>query len=140
MNNQENCESIIQIKISLVGTDPEIFRRVLVYEDTKLNDLHKIIQAVMGWYNYHLHQFIKNKERYVTDPSYDSAFFCFRDTPEEKDESKFTISDLAPNTRSKFLYEYDFGDSWIHEIKREKTIKDIGELEHPMGLLHSELI
>jgi hypothetical protein len=48
---------IYQLKIVLQGSKPPIWRRVLVKSNITLADLHELIQAVMGWYNVHLHHF-----------------------------------------------------------------------------------
>lgn len=116
--------NIIQLKISLLYSEPEIYRKILVYEDTPLDALHEIIQDAMGWENYHMHHFIKDKVFYGESDSDSWGDF--------EDETEYAVGDLAPNTRSKFLYEYDFGDSWMHEIKREKLTLDVSELKHPI--------
>lgn len=51
-------EHIYQIKVTLEGSKPPIWRRLLVCSDVSLADLHYIIQAAFGWWDYHLHQFI----------------------------------------------------------------------------------
>ena len=121
---KEEPSGIIQIKISLLDTDPKIYRRILVDENTYLNILHEIIQDAMGWENYHLHQFVKDKIIYG-EPDPEGWIVC-------EDEMNYTIGDLAPKTGAKFLYEYDFGDGWRHEIRREKLSKKITTLSHPI--------
>ena len=49
---------IYQIKVTLDEIKPPIWRRILVKSDITLDRLHFIIQEVMGWDGYHLHQFI----------------------------------------------------------------------------------
>ena len=121
---KNNSSNIMQIKISLLDTDPKIYRRVLLYENTPLDMLHSIIQDAMGWENYHLHHFVKNRMIYG-EPDPDGWIDC-------EDEMEYTICDLTPKTGAKFLYEYDFGDGWHHEIRREKVTKKISELSHPI--------
>jgi Plasmid pRiA4b ORF-3-like protein len=48
---------IFQLKITLLGVNPPIWRRVLVPRDLTLAQLHTVLQTVMGWENYHLHEF-----------------------------------------------------------------------------------
>ena len=68
--------------------------------------LHDVIQRVMGWEDYHMHQFIAGKAFYgIPDPSYDGFGH------EVLDEQDFLLCDLAPRKGSKLQYEYDFGDS-----------------------------
>ena len=81
-------------------------------------DLHHIIQAVMPWDSGHLHQFIIGEESY--GPSI-KEIGC--DWGEEVlDEKKFSLNKLAPPSKFKFRYEYDFGDDWVHEMIVEKII------------------
>ena len=127
----EKNSMIVQVKILLLNSDPEIFRRVLVYDDTPLDVMHDVIQCAMGWEDCHLHQFIKDKVFYVTDPEPDFGF-SFGDTSKQEEECKHTIGELLPNVRGKMMYEYDFGDSWLHEIRKEKLSKDVSELKHPL--------
>lgn len=55
-------QKIYQIKLSLRGSKPIIWRRILIQPDLLLADFHKIIQSAMGWSNIHLHQFIKDNK------------------------------------------------------------------------------
>ncbi len=49
--------SIYEITITLLGTDPPVWRRVETPGNITLRKLHHIIQAVMPWQDYHLHLF-----------------------------------------------------------------------------------
>ncbi|RLD06854.1 MAG: plasmid pRiA4b ORF-3 family protein [Chloroflexi bacterium] len=105
---------IYQLKISLSGSKPPIWRRLLVKDSTSLADLHEIIQTSMGWENYHLHQFIINGEYYgVPHPD---------DWEDVQDEGKYPLKKLVPAEKYKFTYEYDFGDGWIHTVLVEKIL------------------
>jgi len=110
-----------QIQISLRGSKPRIWRRVLISSDLLLPDFHTIIQITMGWTNSHLHQFIKNRIFYSERVAEDD----FWDNMSNVDYSKIKISDLLKKEKDKIIYEYDFGDSWEHDIILEK-IKDSG--------------
>lgn len=59
MNNK-----IYQLKVTLLHSNPLIWRTILVYADTNLNDLHRILQTTMGWTNSHLHEFSDGKHSY----------------------------------------------------------------------------
>jgi hypothetical protein len=110
---KSNREKIYQLRISLSGSDPEIWRRVLVSGDTTLGALHYIIQDLMGWDNDHLHEFITKDARYA-DP--ESAL------EGSKSEGRLHLYQVAPRARSAFVYVYDFGDDWHHKIKLEKIM------------------
>ena len=105
---------IYQIKVTLRHSKPPIWRRILVPGDITLAQLHDILQAVMGWYDAHLHQFIVEGTYYgVPDPD---------DYVEVKDERQIRLNQIVPGIPYKFVYEYDFGDSWEHELLVEKVL------------------
>jgi hypothetical protein len=104
---------IYQLKIVLQGSKPPIWRRVLVKSNITLDVLHEMIQAVMGWYNVHLHQFD------VYGTFYSSPAFQLEET---EDESRIKLDRVLTQPRDKFTYEYDFGDGWEHQIVLEKIL------------------
>ncbi len=122
-------EPVYQLKVTLEGIRPPIWRRIQVRGDISLFKLHKILQVVMGWYNYHLHQFSIEGERYsVISREADMLGDDF------KDEKKFKLNGVIPGEKFKFTYEYDFGDSWNHTILVEKIFQPQEELKHPVCL------
>lgn len=104
---------IYQFKITLLGAEPPIWRRIQV-QDCTLDKLHEHIQTAMGWTNSHLHQFEIDGERYGDPELLDDGFDDF----ECVDSTKTNLSQILPTTgkRFAFKYEYDFGDGWEHEI------------------------
>jgi hypothetical protein len=105
---------VYQIKVTLDGIRPPIWRRILVRSDTTLGQLHPILQVVMGWADYHLHQFIVEQRYYgVPDPDYPL---------EMHDETGVKLNEIVPSGKSRFRYEYDFGDSWLHTLLVEKVL------------------
>src|SRR5438067_2737090 len=93
---------VYQLKVTLKGSKPPIWRRIQVTSDTSLAQLHQILQTVMGWTDTHLHQFVVAQKYYGTpDPEFDF---------EVEDESRIKLSQIAPDVKKKFMYEYDFGD------------------------------
>lgn len=110
--------SKFQLKISLKGAKPPIWRRVVIDADLPLEDLHLVIQTVMPWSDSHLHQFIKNRKLYSCPSLYDD-FWGENDTI---DYSDMTVSDLLSSEKDKITYEYDFGDGWEHDILLEKIL------------------
>ena len=55
---------VFQLKVTLEGIRPPIWRRIQVRGEMSLFKLHKILQVVMGWQDYHLHQFSIEDECY----------------------------------------------------------------------------
>ncbi|WPL17160.1 Site-specific recombinase XerD [Thiorhodovibrio winogradskyi] len=114
--SEKLSKSVYQLKVTLKGTKPPIWRRLLVPADLPLGKLHEVLQLVMGWENYHLHQFISG-----------GRFFGMQDgefslDAEIEDENQFKIKDLLSAEKETLGYEYDFGDSWDHKIVLEKIL------------------
>ena len=59
---------VYQIKIVLMGSDPEIWRRFCVRSTIRLSRLHDVVQVVMGWTDSHLHAFHVGKGTYQFVP------------------------------------------------------------------------
>ncbi len=115
---------VYQIKISLVGARPPIWRRVLVTDNTTLAQMHDIIQAAMGWADYHLHQFMINGE-YYGRPHPDDFY-------DMKDERRYTLKGIVSGEKFKFRYEYDFGDGWLHDLLVEKILPLDPKTNYPL--------
>ncbi len=121
---------LLQFKITLRDAKPPIWRRVVVRADLPLAGMHDVIQIAMGWMNSHLHQFIK----------VDGARRTYYGAPDpfggmvRLSESTHTVEDLAGAVKQKFLYEYDFGDSWLHDLILEKILPPDPTFRHPVCL------
>jgi hypothetical protein len=118
-------DKIYQIQITLKGSKPRIWRRLLVKADTSLYDFHRIIQVSMGWYDAHLHQFVKGNNYYADIISEDDGW------EDAIDYDGMVISDLLKNEKDKIIYEYDFGDNWEHQIILEKILELDEEKTYP---------
>ncbi len=111
MNRRRTTSSTqaYQLKITLEGVEPPIWRRVLVPGDIKLGALHSVIQEAMGWTDSHLHMFE------VGDDRYSDLDFEWEDD-DVKDAWKVRLHDVAPKVNDSFIYVYDMGDGWRHEV------------------------
>ena len=110
----KHTDTVYQIKITLIGAKPPIWRTVLVASDIDLEAFHDVIQLAMGWTDSHLHQFIANNVFYgIPDDDFGM---------EIEDESKYKLSQLLSKEKDTIKYEYDFGDSWEHKILLEKIL------------------
>ncbi len=100
--------------MTLAGSKPPIWRRVLVPADISMAKLHQILQIVMGWTNSHLHQFdVGGTLIGVPDPDFGMPV---------RNERTVKLSQCVRGEKSKFTYAYDFGDSWEHAILVEKVL------------------
>lgn len=109
-----STKTIHQLKITLGDIRPPVWRRVQVPSTITLGELHLVIQAAFGWWDYHLHEFEINGIRYGTDDGEG-----WGDPP--KDEHRAKLERLAP-VGGKIGYVYDFGDNWKHTITVEKVL------------------
>ena len=105
---------IYQIKVTLRGTRPAIWRRIMVPKNITLRKLHEILQVAMGWTDSHLHHFRLGKAYYGT-PSDEGGM-------KVKNEKNIKIEDLLIESKDIMVYEYDFGDSWEHDVLLEKIL------------------
>jgi hypothetical protein len=105
--------SIYQLRISLEETEPEIWRRVLVRDGTSLDELHLVIQDVMGWSNSHLYEFEIRGGRFEAPES----------EAEGQDSSRTKLKDFGLEISDAFVYTYDFGDDWRHVLVLEAQIR-----------------
>jgi len=101
-------QPVFQLRVRLEGINPPVWRRLLVPGGVRLAKLHDMFQAAMGWTNSHLHSFTIDDQLYGMQ---------FDDLPEEElDETEYTVSAALRDGVRRFVYDYDFGDSWTHEV------------------------
>jgi hypothetical protein len=124
-------DRMYRIKVTLVGTEPPVWRQILV-PDVTLDQLHEHIQTAMGWTNSHLHQFKVGDALYGDRDLMADSF----DELEYLDSTITRLSDLVPKGRKKlrFTYEYDFGDSWEHELVVETVVPADAGVKSPACL------
>ena len=115
-------QTIYQLKITLKGIRPPIWRRVQLDSKTTLQGLHMIIQEAMGWGNYHLHSFTIHGNEYGQAGD-DFGVYS---------ENNVKLSDVVAGEKFKFFYTYDFGDDWEHEIIVEKELSAAPNAKYPL--------
>ena len=120
--------TVYQIKIFLTELEPTVWRRICV-DDCSLELLHWYIQVVMGWESDHLYVFMIGGTEFV---DFSAGF----DAYERRDVCTTRLSDVIPNQnrRPRFFYEYDFGDSWIHQLIVEERLTAVREVTYPICL------
>ena len=117
-----SIDQVAQLKVSLTGFRPTIWRRVLVPATATLGDLHVVIQVLFGWDGDHLHVFEVGKKQY-SDP--------FVNLEETGDEEAIRVRDaMVPG--GTISYTYDLGTCWEHEITLEKTLTRDSRQEYPV--------
>ena len=126
-------KSVYQFKIELLETQPLIWRRIQIVSTETFWGLHCAIQDSMGWLDYHLHQF------HTKDPHANSEIIIgIPDLRNDRDLTKagwnLSLSDYPVQNKHRFLYEYDFGDRWFHEIYFEGEYPAAKSIKYPICL------
>lgn len=111
---EEPAPKIYQIHTWIREISPMIWRRLLVRSDSTIADLHHILQIAFGWTDSHLHRFHIRGQDYgiwqMGGPLFSTSAHHIR------------LADFHFRVNERFLYEYDFGDRWQHEIRVERHL------------------
>jgi hypothetical protein len=119
----EPVANVLQLRVSLDHFEPVIWRRVLVPDSIALPKLHRVLQELMLWWNYHLHTFTIKGVEYGEPEMDDFGDFNWRNVRGVK------IASLLDPGES-FGYNYDFGDNWELTIELEKVLPVRHALKH----------
>lgn len=122
------AQQALQLKVTLRGIRPPIWRRVVVPDNFTLGHLHTVLQVVMGWDDSHMHAFRFGEVEYTSQEACEMG-----DMDMENEETVF-LQRVVTRSKQKFLYEYDFGDSWMHEIVVEKLLPIDLQAKYPVCL------
>lgn len=110
----------VQVHVALLDITPEIWRRLIVPLDATLADLHRILQAAMGWTDSHLHEFDIGGLRYgdvdlLNEDRFEGDAQAF-------DATQIRLRDFSCEPGTVFTYIYDFGDNWRHRVTLEQLV------------------
>ena len=106
----DSFNEIATIRIELCDTDPVIWRQVEVPTSVTLKGLHDIVQAVMGWFDYHLWEFTTGGQRYGLPMDDDWG------SEPRIEASKVRLRNVLKARKTVIDYTYDFGDGWEHRL------------------------
>jgi hypothetical protein len=126
-SEKEQPTTIYEIKITLNGSKPPIWRRVHVSADITLLKLHRVIQESMGWTDSHLHQFVIGNNSYkIRDANAD-----FGTDGSSRNERTYRLRRVVPDDGFRFRYDYDFGDNWKHSLVVERILAPESGAKYP---------
>jgi len=97
--------AVYQLRVVLRGISPIIWRRLLIPADTTLAGLHDVLQVAFGWSGEHLHRFV------VHGADYDAHDF-----------RNLRLVDLGLRETERFVYDYDLGALWRHDLRVEQIL------------------
>src|SRR3712207_1428253 len=116
--------SIARLKVTLDDVKPAVLRRVEVPLTIRLDRLHLVLQAAMGWTNSHLYEIRARDVGWgVPDPDLGGG---------PLDASKARLADVLQDVGGKSLtYLYDFGDGWEHTVRIERLTDAVPGITYP---------
>lgn len=121
VQNSSTFEFKIQMKDI---SNPPVWRRLTVPSYFRFYHFHYVIQVAFGWTDSHLFQFSENRfdsEKVITAIYKDEDVGDAQQT-EAKD---VLLSDIFNDENQEYIYIYDFGDSWEHQIILEKVVPEV---------------
>ena len=107
---------VYQLRITLQGIRPSIWRLVQVPNTLLLCCLHDVLQAVMGWTDSHLHQFEKDGKYWGVPEHFEDVDMDILDERQAK------ITDVLKAEGDSVLYVYDLGDDWQHKVVLDQIL------------------
>ena len=117
---------VYRFKVSLQGYK-DVWRRIDVRGNQTLTDLHDAIQEAFGLDADHLYAF------FLSGKAWDrSTEYVDPRAREPGDRSaRVRLDRLSLRPRQRFLYIFDFGDEWRHDIRVEKLDLKTDRGEYP---------
>jgi Plasmid pRiA4b ORF-3-like protein len=109
-------KEVLDLRVTLLGIEPTVWRLIAVPSEIQLLPLHLTIQGAMGWRNAHLHAFEIAGKRYEDGVGSRTSL-----------NRKVAVGDV-------FHYAYDFGDDWEHEIVVERAYEVQSRRHYPKCL------
>ncbi|MFQ5512739.1 MAG: plasmid pRiA4b ORF-3 family protein [Candidatus Krumholzibacteriia bacterium] len=125
-------ETILQIRVALVGIDPPIWRLIQIPSSYSFWDLHVAIQDAMGWTDSHLHVFRVPDPRTGTVVEIGIPVEGLENERPLRPGWDVCVRDYLFEASPLVTYEYDFGDSWIHAIQVELELRHAADRAHPV--------
>jgi len=94
--------NVARLRISIDGIEPQIWREVVVPTKSTLHALHRAIQILYGWLDYHLYELEFRGQRFQFPD----------DESDAEDSTKAKLSQFGLSPGDRLTYRYDFGDDW----------------------------
>jgi hypothetical protein len=116
--------SIAHLRIQLDDVEPAVVRRIEVPLTIRLDRLHLVLQAAMGWTNSHLYEIRARDVGWGRPDPY------LGDAP--LDASKARLIDVLEDVGARSLkYLYDFGDGWEVSLRIERLTEAMPGIAYP---------
>jgi hypothetical protein len=106
-----------QLRVTLIGIEPPIWRRIQVPSTIPLQILHEVLQVVMGWTDNQLHRFEKDQISW-NDCEDDELTECGL----QGGGNEMRLADLLKAEGESMSYFYYLVEYWEHAIVVEKIV------------------
>ena len=116
--------AVYQFHAWLQGISPMIWRRLLLRSDQTLADLHYSLQISFDWSDFHLHRFRIHGKDFGVSRRGGLSF--------SQNAHRVRLAEFDFRLGERFLYEYDFGDRWEHQIRLERILPILPEKTYPV--------
>lgn len=114
---------VFRIRVDLDYAKPPIWRRLDLRSDLTLDQVHRVLQAAFGWWDYHLHRFALGGHPFDW---HSQLFLCPAEMEEGEEEGVATadvrLDEVMQQPGDALRYAYDYGDSWELTLKLEKVL------------------
>jgi hypothetical protein len=110
------------IRVHLLSSEPEIWRRISLDPELTLYQVHEVLQVIFEWENDHLHDFTKRREG-KPNATYAPPWDALKSSPypsRDVDESTVKLGTLLRLLGSTLHYTYDPMADWVHELTVEE--------------------
>jgi hypothetical protein len=116
---------LLQVKVTIVGSDPAIWRLLEIDPSLTLDRVHEVLQTAVGWRDSHLHSFtdtdpyvrLRAVNGIVREPRRWVSQDLLEDSDDDLLETAWTLGQILSPESGPLFYEYDFGDGWIHRLE-----------------------
>ena len=125
------------LRVTLKGLKPAIYRKFNVPSNISLRLLSELIIDLMSWEGSHLNQFRKGDDFYAPAYQRENEMPVFFGRARNHNQEEFALSDILYEKGKTIEWEYDFGDSWLHEV-RLSSISEYAEGEAPITFVKGE--
>lgn len=107
------------VRVELDGSEPLVWRRLMLRGDLTLEDLHDILQLAMGWMDCHDHQFAPGTNATPWSGPYFVTEFDREEGVAGTAEADARLDQVLHQVGDTLNYTYDFGDEWHHTLTVE---------------------
>jgi len=115
---------VLSLRMVVVGTQPRVWRRLLVRDTMWLSRLHDAIQIAFDWFDYQTHAFLLDDLKFGNPVK--------RDDLNIEDDRDVTLGDLNLANRDRIIYQYHIGETWQVEIRVEKATAAGKGVQYPL--------